>query len=77
VIRWLYGRPLETLLATWGISLDADAGLVRTCSARRTCRWRTRLAVRRRGDVISNLTLPYNRIAILPSPRWCWPAWRC
>jgi len=21
VIRWLYGRPLETLLATWGISL--------------------------------------------------------
>ena len=22
VIRWLYGRPLETLLATWGISLS-------------------------------------------------------
>src|SRR5258706_128894 len=21
VIRWLYGRPLETLLATWGLSL--------------------------------------------------------
>ena len=21
MIRWLYGRPLETLLATWGISL--------------------------------------------------------
>ena len=26
VIRWLYGRPLETLLATWGISLDPDPG---------------------------------------------------
>jgi urea transport system permease protein len=26
VIRWLYGRPLETLLATWGISL----GLIQT-----------------------------------------------
>ena len=21
LIRWLYGRPLETLLATWGLSL--------------------------------------------------------
>src|SRR5690606_25957029 len=21
IIRWLYGRPLETLLATWGLSL--------------------------------------------------------
>jgi urea transport system permease protein len=26
VIRFLYGRPLETLLATWGVSLDAAAG---------------------------------------------------
>ncbi len=26
VIRFLYGRPLETLLATWGISLDPAAG---------------------------------------------------
>ena len=26
VIRWLYGRPLETLLATWGISLMLHAG---------------------------------------------------
>ena len=29
VIRWLYGRPLETLLATWGISLILQQ-LVRT-----------------------------------------------
>ena len=30
VIRWLYGRPLETLLATWGISLM----LIQTVRAR-------------------------------------------
>jgi urea transport system permease protein len=29
IIRWLYGRPLETLLATWGISLILQQ-LVRT-----------------------------------------------
>jgi urea transport system permease protein len=41
VIRWLYGRPLETLLATWGISLV----LMQRCApllARRTWPWRTR-----------------------------------
>ncbi len=27
VIRWLYGRPLETLLATWGISLILQQGV--------------------------------------------------
>ena len=27
VIRWLYGRPLETLLATWGISLILMQGV--------------------------------------------------
>jgi urea transport system permease protein len=27
VIRWLYGRPLETLLATWGISLILIQGV--------------------------------------------------
>ena len=27
VIRWLYGRPLETLLATWGISLMLIQGV--------------------------------------------------
>ena len=26
IIRFLYGRPLETLLATWGLSLDPAAG---------------------------------------------------
>src|SRR5260221_13889600 len=27
IIRWLYGRPLETLLATWGISLMLIQGV--------------------------------------------------
>ncbi|WP_459655395.1 ABC transporter permease subunit, partial [Achromobacter xylosoxidans] len=27
VIRWLYGRPLETLLATWGLSLMLIQGV--------------------------------------------------
>jgi urea transport system permease protein len=27
VIRWLYGRPLETLLATWGLSLIIQQGV--------------------------------------------------
>jgi urea transport system permease protein len=45
VIRWLYGRPLETLLATWGISLILMQA-VRICSARRTWRWRTRRGCR-------------------------------
>ncbi len=33
VIRYLYGRPLETLLATWGISLVLDAGGARRVRA--------------------------------------------
>ena len=27
IIRWLYGRPLETLLATWGLSLILQQGV--------------------------------------------------
>ena len=37
VIRFLYGRPLETLLATWGISLILQQ-LVRSISAPTTGR---------------------------------------
>lgn len=40
VLRFLYGRPLETLLATWGISLVLMQ-LVRTILARRTWVWKT------------------------------------
>ena len=38
VIRFLYGRPLETLLATWGISPHAAAGACARSSARPTAR---------------------------------------
>ena len=38
VIRWLYGRPLETLLATWGISLMLMRKLCAHCSARKMSR---------------------------------------
>ncbi|MDE2564188.1 MAG: urea ABC transporter permease subunit UrtB [Burkholderiales bacterium] len=64
VIRWLYGRPLETLLATWGISLILMQSV-------RTLFGAQNVAVENPGwmsggwDVLPNLTLPYNRLAIL------------
>jgi len=64
VIRWLYGRPLETLLATWGISLILMQGV-------RTLFGAQNVAVENPGwlsggvQVLPNLTLPFNRIAIL------------
>ena len=33
IIQWLYGRPLETLLATWGLSLIIQQGVQRIFSA--------------------------------------------
>ncbi len=41
VIRFLYGRPLETLLATFGISLILQQLVRTTISRRRTLPWRT------------------------------------
>ena len=64
VIRWLYGRPLETLLATWGISLIL-------MQAVRTLFGAQNVGVENPGwlsggvQVLPNLTLPYNRLAIL------------
>ena len=64
VIRWLYGRPLETLLATWGISLVLMQGV-------RTLFGAQNVPVENPGwlsggfSVMSNLTLPFNRIAII------------
>ena len=64
VIRWLYGRPLETLLATWGISLMLQ-------QAARSLFGAQNVPVENPGwlsggvDVMSNLTLPFNRIAIV------------
>ena len=64
VIRWLYGRPLETLLATWGISLI----LMQTV---RSVFGAQNVAVENPSwlsgglQVLPNLTLPWNRIFIL------------
>ena len=41
VIRWLYGRPLETLLATWGLSL-----ILQQASGRSTVRPTARSEIR-------------------------------
>ncbi len=64
VIRWLYGRPLETLLATWGLSLI----LMQTV---RSLFGAQNVAVENPGflsggwQVLPNFTLPYNRLAII------------
>jgi len=63
VIRWLYGRPLETLLATWGISLFLIQ-LVRQIFGAQNVEvanpsWMSG------GIEFTNLTLPYNRLVII------------
>ncbi|MCG2591851.1 urea ABC transporter permease subunit UrtB [Ramlibacter sp. XY19] len=63
VIRFLYGRPLETLLATWGISLMLMQ-LVRSVFGAQNVgvenpSWMSG------GLVMGNLQLPWNRIVIV------------
>jgi urea transport system permease protein len=64
VIRWLYGRPLETLLATWGISLVLMQG-VRSLFGAQNVAVENPSWLSGGVAVFSNLTLPYNRLAIL------------
>ena len=64
VIRWLYGRPLETLLATWGISLMLIQ-LVRTFFGAQNVPVENPSWLSGGIEVMANLTLPYNRIAII------------
>jgi urea transport system permease protein len=64
VIRFLYGRPLETLLATWGISLMLQQ-LVRTFFGAQN------VGVENPGwmsggfTMLGNVALPWNRICIV------------
>ena len=64
VIRWLYGRLLETLLATLGISLILMQTMRSVFGAQNVGvedpSWLSGGL-----QVLSNLTLPYNRLAIL------------
>jgi urea transport system permease protein len=64
VIRFLYGRPLETLLATWGISLVLMQG-VRSLFGAQNVEVENPSWMSGGVAVTSNLTLPYNRIAII------------
>jgi len=64
VIRWLYGRPLETLLATWGLSLILMQGVRSVFGAQNVAvespGWMSGGVV-----VMGDLTLPWNRIVII------------
>ena len=63
VIRFLYGRPLETLLATWGISLILIQSIRQIFGPQNVGienpSWMSG------GVAFSSLVLPYNRIVII------------
>jgi len=64
VLRFLYGRPLETLLATWGISLILMQAVRSMFGAQNVAvenpRWMSGGI-----QVLSNLSLPWNRVFIV------------
>ena len=64
VIRFLYGRPLETLLATWGISLVLMQG-VRSIFGAQNVGLENPSWMSGGVQVLSNLSLPYNRLVII------------
>ncbi len=77
VIRFLYGRPLETLLATWGISL-----LLMQCGAQPV--WRAErgrgepgLDERQRGAHGQPHACRGTASSSSRLRRWCSAAWRC
>jgi urea transport system permease protein len=64
VIRFLYGRALETLLATWGVSLILMQA-VRTTFGAQNVQVENPAWMSGRVFVTENLELPYNRIVII------------
>ncbi len=64
VIRFLYGRPLETLLATWGISLMLQQ-LVRSIFGAQNVGVENPVWMSAGVQVLGNLSLPYNRLVII------------
>ncbi|WP_372656949.1 urea ABC transporter permease subunit UrtB [Hydrogenophaga sp.] len=64
VIRFLYGRPLETLLATWGISLVLMQG-VRSIFGAQNVGVENPSWMSGSVTLLGNLTLPWNRIVII------------
>ncbi|MEO5699482.1 MAG: urea ABC transporter permease subunit UrtB [Casimicrobiaceae bacterium] len=64
VIRFLYGRPLETLLATWGISLMLIQ-TVRMVFGAQNVQVENPSWMSGGVELMTNLTLPWNRIVIV------------
>jgi len=64
ILRHLYGRPLETLLATWGISLALMQG-VRTLYGAQNVAVENPSWMSGGLELLSNLTLPWNRMIII------------
>jgi len=64
VIRFLYGRPLETLLATWGISLVLIQTM-RTIFGAQNVQVENPSWLSGGVEIMSNVVLPWNRIAII------------
>jgi len=64
VIRFLYGRPLETLLATWGLSLILIQA-VRTVFGAQNVQVENPAWMSGGVQLFSNVVLPYSRIVII------------
>jgi urea transport system permease protein len=64
VIRFLYGRPLETLLATWGISLMLIQA-VRTIFGAQNVQVENPVWMSGGVELLSNVVLPWSRIVII------------
>ncbi|NVO06758.1 MAG: urea ABC transporter permease subunit UrtB [Rhodoferax sp.] len=64
VIRFLYGRPLETLLATWGISLVLMQA-VRTIFGAQNVGVENPSWMSGGVQLMGNLSLPFNRLVIV------------
>src|SRR5437763_5221785 len=64
VIRFLYGRPLETLLATWGISLVLIQ-TVRTVFGAQNVQVENPSWMSGGIEAITGVVLPFSRIAII------------
>jgi urea transport system permease protein len=69
ILRHLYGRPLETLLATWGISLVLMQA-VRSLFGAQNVGVENPSWMSGGIQVMSNLMLPYNRLVIIAFAGW-------
>ena len=64
VIRFLYGRPLETLLATWGISLMLIQA-ARSIFGAQNVQVENPVWMSGGVELLAGIVLPYNRIVII------------